>query len=409
MESLKAPELADPLGHTQRSGELASAGSGTAYGGIVWAKPPRERARAVAADSSADTSSVIICPRSRPSRLQGALIALGALVVAALSLLGLRAVDFAAAVSALTHADPRLLVIGTGFYILAQTIAGVMWWGCQNTGGIRLPPGVSLGIHWISRASCELLPASLGEGVRLALVRRHPQGAAAGAWRITGALVGTKVIETVVTALAVLAIALATPLPGPAAGIRWMALATVVAIAVICLAWRLGLAAGGRRVLSGRLRVVSEKLGQGAASLRDPAATRTAALLVLASLAARVVSLGFLLAAFDISPLAAPLVFAAITIAGILPGAPGGAGARELVLLPALAMAYGVPLAEALAFSVAIQATALAASLGAGLAALSWLGTAIIHGWSAEGSVPAVEPERPSAGLEALPVPAPPS
>ena len=72
-------------------------------------------------------------------------------------------------------------------------------------------------------------------------------------------------------------------------------------------------------------------------------------------------------------------------LAGIVPGAPGGAGAREVVLLPALAMAHGVGASQALAFSLAIQATALATSLLAGALALAWLGPALVTGRRAAG------------------------
>ena len=57
-----------------------------------------------------------------------------------------------------------------------------------------------------------------------------------------------------------------------------------------------------------------------------------------------------------------------------IPGAPGGAGARELVLVPALAIGYGIPAATALAFSLAVQAAALGTSLLVSLAALAWVG-----------------------------------
>jgi uncharacterized membrane protein YbhN (UPF0104 family) len=68
-----------------------------------------------------------------------------------------------------------------------------------------------------------------------------------------------------------------------------------------------------------------------------------------------------------------------IVLSGIVPGAPGGAGARELVLIPALALAHGMPAADALAFSLAVQAAALGTSLAIGGAALAWLGPGLLR------------------------------
>ncbi len=94
--------------------------------------------------------------------------------------------------------------------------------------GIPLP--TTLGLHWIARASCELLPANLGEAVRVGLVRRHPVGADAGGWRITGGIAGYKAIDAVLASAAVLTIAVASPLPGPAGQLRWTAIGAMVVI-----------------------------------------------------------------------------------------------------------------------------------------------------------------------------------
>ena len=71
-----------------------------------------------------------------------------------------------------------MLATGIGFYFLAQTISGAMWAVCQEAGGVRgisLP--TTLGLHWIARASCELLPANLGEATVDRLLE-HTDGAA---------------------------------------------------------------------------------------------------------------------------------------------------------------------------------------------------------------------------------------
>ena len=309
---------------------------------------------------------------SRRSILTGILV-LGAV---GLSAIGLAGINPGAVTSAITGADPRWLALAVVMYAISGTLSGAMWVRCQEAGGVGgMSVGTGLGLHWMSRAACELLPASLGEGVRVGLVRRHPGGRTAGTWRITGSLAGYKALDGIVTAAVVLAIALATPLPGPAASLRWTAAALIGGAAVIALISRV--AGLGRlvRFVPDRILHPGRRLARGAAVLTDARAAGSASLLGLGSILTRVVSLGALLAAFGISPAAAGLTFCVIVLSGILPGASGGAGARELMLVPALAIAHGVPTGTALAFSLAIQITALGTSLLIGLLALGLLGT----------------------------------
>ena len=309
---------------------------------------------------------------TRRSILTGLLV----LVAVGLSAIGLAGIDPGAVTSAMTGADPRWLALAVVMYALSGTLSGAMWVRCQEAGGVGgMPIGTGLGLHWMSRAACELLPASLGEGVRVGLMRRHPCGRTAGSWRITGSLAGYKALDGIVTAAVVLAIALATPLPGPAASLRWTAAALIAGVVVIAVVWRVAGLSRLMRFLPDRIAHPGRRLACGAGVLTDARAAGTASLLGLGSIITRVVSLGALLAAFDIAPAAAGLTFCVIVLSGILPGAPGGAGAREMVLVPALAIAHGVPGGTALAFSLAIQITALGTSLVIGLLALSLLGT----------------------------------
>jgi uncharacterized membrane protein YbhN (UPF0104 family) len=242
-----------------------------------------------------------------------------------------------------------------------------------------------------------LLPANLGEAARVALVRRHPAGERAGGWRIAGGIAGYKAIDAAVTSAAVLVIAMAAPLPGPAGGLRWTALAAVLAVAAAAVAWRLGAARRMVALMPRRTRRAVERLAEGAGVLGDGGAARTAALLGLLAVLARVLSLAALLAALGAPPQAAALAFSVIVLAGVVPAAPGGAGTRELVLIPALALAYGMPASDALAFSLAVQAAALGTSLAVGAAALAWLGPGLlsgrlpVEGTPAEHAVAAVE------------------
>jgi uncharacterized membrane protein YbhN (UPF0104 family) len=288
----------------------------------------------------------------------------------------------------------QLLAAAVMLYAVGQTISGGMWAVCQAAGGVRrLPLTTALGMHWVARAACELLPASLGEAARVALVRRHPAGARAGSWRIAGGIAGYKAVDAAVTGAAVLAITLVVPLPGPAAGLRWTALGAVVAVAAAVLAWRLG--AGGRALalVPRRARRAAQRLGEGAGVLGAPASARAAGVLGVLAIVARLLSLAALLAALGAPPQAAALAFAVIVLAGVVPAAPGGAGTRELALVPALALS-GMSPEHALAFSVAVQAIALASSLLIGAAALAWLGPGLLGRELApeEEPAPAAEP-----------------
>lgn len=340
-------------------------------------------------------SAVAARRRRGPRSVVAALLGL---ILVAVALMGLTQVDAGSAVSALSGADPQMLLLGVLLYALAQTISGVMWAVCHEAGGVRgIPLPTTLGLHWISRASCELLPASLGEAVRVGLVRRHPVGAEAGAWRITGSIAGYKAIDAVLASAAVLTIAVASPLPGPAGHLRWTAIGAMVAMVAVALAWRLGAAGRIVRMLPARARSAAARLGEGAGVLRDTGAARSAAILGAIALILRILSLAALLAAVGAPPQAAALAFAVTVLAGIVPAAPGGAGTRELLLIPALVLAFGVPAGTALAFSIAIQATALACSLAAGAVALAWLGPRLVFRRGTVVSEPLLVPELPLA------------
>jgi uncharacterized membrane protein YbhN (UPF0104 family) len=310
--------------------------------------------------------------RLPPSKaLVAGIATLGLLAGAAFALATL---DVSAVASALAGANRWLLFGAVAAYAIGQTLSGAMWSTCQRAGGVHgisLP--TTLGLHWIARAACELLPASLGEAVRVGIVRRHPAGTAAGGWRITGGIGGYKTIDAAITAITILAIVMVAPLPGPATALRLTAVGIVVALLVGALAWRLGARRLGR-ALPTRIRSVGRRFAQGAGVLGDPRAASHAAGLGAAAIAARIISLAALLAAFGVPAQASALTFCVIALAGAIPLAPGGTGSREVILVPALAVAYGIPTATALAFSLAVQAVALGTSLAVGAVALGWLG-----------------------------------
>lgn len=319
-------------------------------------------------------AGVVAAAGRRGVRARLALAAAGLAVVVPLALVGLRRVDAGAIASAFEGADPALLAAAVAFFLAFQTAAGGVWATCQAAGGVRgMPPATAVGIHWATRAACEVTPAGLGETARVALSRRHPAGARAGGWRIVGAVAAFRALDTATAAVAALAVAVALPVPDRAAGVRGVAGAALAALALALLAWRLGL---HRRVLPrmpARVRSALLRLAEGARGLRDPGAARRAAALAALAIAARLASLACLLAAFGISPAALGAAFVAIVLAGSMPVAPGAAGTRELLVVPTLVLAWDVPAGAAIAFSLSVQAVALSASLAVGLSALAFL------------------------------------
>ena len=67
---------------------------------------------------------------------------------------------------------------------------------------------------------------------------------------------------------------------------------------------------------------------------------------------------------------AAPLVFGLMIVSGYLAISPGGAGVREAAVVPVLVTTYGLTAAPVLAFSLGVQAIALAVSVLGALVAL---------------------------------------
>jgi uncharacterized membrane protein YbhN (UPF0104 family) len=256
-------------------------------------------------------------------------------------------------------------------YAAAQVSSAMVWGVGLAAGGVPVERRHVMSAHWIGRGAAELLPAHLGEGVRFAAIRRHPEAAARGSWRIAGSMGAFKVVDGLVTFVVVAVATIAMPLPPAVAGLRWIALGTLVGLALaLFAAWRLGperLA----RLLPRPIRKATQGFGQGAALLTNPREATAAVGIQLVAIGGRVVSLAALLHAFGIPASAALLVFALTVMSGILPVSPGGVGVREAALVPVLVAAYGLGTEAALAFSLGVHATALFVSLiGAALALL---------------------------------------
>ena len=256
-------------------------------------------------------------------------------------------------------------------YAATQVASALVWKVGLAAGGLgHLRHGHVLSAHWMGRGACELLPAHLGETVRFAAIRRHTAAAEGGGMRIAGSMGAFKVLDGVVTFAVVAAATVVAPLPDGAALIRWAAGSMLVGLvlAVITL-WRIGptrLSA----LVPRRVRGVADAFGRGAGLLACGRSMVIASGFQLAAIGLRILSLAALLAAFGLPPAASPLVFGLMIVSGYVAISPGGAGIREAAVVPVLVATYGLGAAPVLAFSLGVQAIALAVSVTGALVAL---------------------------------------
>jgi uncharacterized membrane protein YbhN (UPF0104 family) len=258
-------------------------------------------------------------------------------------------------------------------YAAGQICSALVWGVGLNAGGLgAVGRRHVMSAYWIGHGAGELLPAQLGQAVRYAAIRRHPVAGAGCGLRVAGSLGAVKVIDGLVTFVVAAVATIVIPLPEGAAFLRWVALAMLVGLALALLVVRRLRPARVARALPRRLRRPVLRLCEGAAMLGRGRDTAVAVALQLGAVAGRVVSYAALLHAFGLPAAAALLVFALLVMSGLIAISPGGVGVREAALVPALVATYGLGANSVLAFSLGVQATALAVSLvGAALALLT--------------------------------------
>jgi uncharacterized membrane protein YbhN (UPF0104 family) len=325
---------------------------------------PADPPRPIAIPLTTPTGLRLAAVLRRPGTRRAAGVA-GTVALVALAAWGAMHAIHPGALSATFAAVSWPWVVASGVaYAIGQICSAMVWSVGLSAGGIG---GVDrrhvVGAHWIGHGAGELLPAQLGQVVRFAVLRRHPAAAAGGTLRIAGSIGAHKVVDGLVTFVVVAIATVAMPLPAGAGGLRWLALATLLGLLIaLALVYRLG-PSKAIRLLPRRLRGPVEGLGQGAALLARRRDTAAAIVLQLGAIAGRVVSLAALLRAFGFPAEAALLVFALLVLSGVICISPGGVGVREVALVPALVATYGLGTESALAFSLGVQATALAVSL----------------------------------------------
>lgn len=301
------------------------------------------------------------------------LAALGLLALVGLAAWGAgRAIDPAAFERAFTAVHWPWVILSAAAYAACQVTSALVWHHGLAAGGIAsVSRGRAIGAHWIARGASEFVTTPVGDAARVAVLRRHPETARACGWRIAGSIGAYRLLDGAVSFMIVAALALAVPLPDGYGAIRWLGAGVLVAMALIVLVlWRVGIE-NGMRPVPRRLRPGVLRVTRGAALFTSRRRFAWAIGLQLATIVGRMGSLAALLVAFGIPPSAAPLVFCLTMLAGLLAISPGGIGIREAAVVPVVVATYGVAAEPVLAFSLAVQATALVVSVIGALAALA--------------------------------------
>jgi uncharacterized membrane protein YbhN (UPF0104 family) len=260
----------------------------------------------------------------------------------------------------------KLVGIAGGFFLLAYAFKAYGWQRLFKASE-RPRPLVLAAAGGAACVSGAALPGRLDDVVRVAVVRRcwpsHPGLAAVCLSLVTLGLVDTAALLPFSAAAAVTS----DGSLGMRAALGVVSAAGVGAAAVVAFLPR---AARSERL--SRFRVVGW-LGEHAAPRRDAG---HAALFVSASWAVRAVGLFFLLTAFGVT-ISFPLAIAflcATAASAALPIAPAGGAVTQASAGAAILVASGVPVGEAVAFSVAAHALFIVA--GAAVVALA----AVAHG-----------------------------
>ena len=210
-----------------------------------------------------------------------------------------------------------------------------------------------------------LLPARGGEVAKVALVRTQlPRSSVVTIAASGGVVLALDAVIGVALLVAVAALGGLPAPPSPELSASPLVGGAVVAVAAAIAAARLAPAAAARLA---RLR---RQAAAGVAVVRDPRRYASAVAAVqIAAWACRIGAVWALLAAFglDVSPTIAAAVVIAAGASTVIPGAPGGAGTQQLLLVYALQ--HVASAADALAFAITMQAGVTALNAAVGLAA----------------------------------------
>jgi uncharacterized membrane protein YbhN (UPF0104 family) len=289
----------------------------------------------------------------------GSLLAAAALIALGVAPHGLGP-QLARAFGALGDADPLPLCLACGLFVVSLLCSANAWrTGVSSCGG-RMGRNEAAGSYGLGSLTNSLLPARVGDAVRVALFSRTlPREGRL--WTMSGVLVALSVARAaVLAALLVVAAALGALPLWPLA-----ALAGIVAIA-IALATRLRRTQSPSRMP--HLFDAFRALG------RSPRTSCVLAGWAAGSIAARVAAAAATAAAVGASsPLLAALVIVpALELSGLLPLTPGGVGIATGAVAVAL-HTTGMPLTEALTIGIALHPVEMLAGVGFGTWSLLYL------------------------------------
>lgn len=312
-------------------------------------------------------------PSSGPARrrLRRPAVLAGGLVLAAAALwLAARGVDSDGLSRAFAHVSWAWVAAAAAANMVTVIFQAWAWRLGLVEGGLGdVPLRHAVAATWICKAANQVLPAKLGEVVRVMVIRRHVPAGQGQISKIVGSLVAQRVVAGLATFMIVVSAALLLPMPFSVPGGRWAPFGAVVGVVAILV--------GMRRVRVGRmvprrLRGIVCAFTEGAGLLRPSRVVLHALALQVGALLAQVLTVGLLLHAFGVAAPAEAslLVLALMAIAGAVAAAPGGIGVTQFAIVVPLGALYGVGADLAFAFSIGLQGTLAAVALAGGVPAL---------------------------------------
>ncbi len=250
-------------------------------------------------------------------------------------------------------------VVGEAAFV---TLGGLVWVLAIRAAGVTdCPVRRLVGAQWLGRASSCVLVGPLAGAAQASAALRDPAAREAGVGRVVGSIGAQRIIENGVAGL--IAAVVVVVYPGPLAFLRPAAAAFLLLLPVAALVGRRLGRERAARIAPARLRRLLRPLGDGASLLVHPRQLGRAGALQALAATCRLGALACLFAALGAPAQAAPLAFCLILMAGALPALPGGAGTRELALIPGLVAGFGLGAGQALAVSVGVQALVASAAL----------------------------------------------
>ena len=282
----------------------------------------------------------------------------------------------AGATHTLAAASLRVLAVGIALHLGKVAAEARSWHGIVSHAhpGSRLRFRTTLGAFAGAIGANAVLPARVGEALRLGIVRRRLPGST------VATIAGTIVLETAIEIVFGIVVIVGVLLSGQSVG-------HIGAPATFAQSHPLALAAAGvgvlmvviaGLVLRRRVAQVAAAIGRGMSVMRSPRyLLRGVMTWKLLAWTLRFAAVYFFLLAFHVGGglWVVLLVIAAQNLAGLLPLAPGSAGTQQAALVLALAGTVGT--GAIVGFGVGMQGATTLADVAVGVVAV-----ALVSSWS---------------------------